>query len=393
MWITSLVQRSNGTVINLELRSRHIIFATGPLSTPRMPNVDGIGSFKGPTFHTAQWEHGCELKGKRVGVVGTGASAAQVITAIARANDGSEMDSQVCGVKQVFVFQRTPVWALPRNDEPTPAPLRKQIESEDGFTDRLRKSSTKDSEEILFPMLHDDSGNEELQEEVRKVIRAEIPGDSKEHERLRLLLTPTYPFFCKRVLFIDDYYKAFTRRDVTLIDGGVDRETEGGLLVGGVEYPLDVVIYATGFDVCAVPFEVVGRGGKTLAEEWGGEDLPEPRTLFGVHVSEFPNAHFMIGPQSINPVTNITLVAQDQVSRLQVQQWNQIYTWTDLTLPLSALVHPQLQGDIPCQVGHAHAKPWAHASRAQERSRGYVVSSGTRNCQGEGLVEMQQLVH
>jgi len=238
------------------------------------------------------------LKGKRVGVVGTGASAAQVITTIAK------------DVKHLTVFQRSAVWALPRDDEPTPDELRQQITSVKGFTDRLRYEDGKNLDKEFFPLLHEEKGNQQFQALVNAVIMKQVPDKD-----LRAKLTPSYPFFCKRVLFVDDYYSTFTRPNVSLVvdEKGVRRETERGLVTAsGTEYELDAIIYATGFDVLTVPFPVQGRNGRTLEDKWGGKGLSRPRTLFGIHVSEFPNMHIMIGPHCLNPVTTVTVLAEDQ---------------------------------------------------------------------------------
>jgi cation diffusion facilitator CzcD-associated flavoprotein CzcO len=278
---------------------RHLAMACGPLSTPKFPQIRGMGSFRGPTFHTARWDHDVSLAGKRVGIVGTGASAAQVITAIADT------------AAHTYVFQRTPVWAIPRNDQPTSVELRTRIMDEIGFVDRLRREETEKNDRENFPRLHDPVQNDEMQKGMLALIEKEVPDDVE----LRKQLTPDYPFWCKRVLVIDNYYSTFTKPTVSLVadPGGVVEETSAGVRVAsGAEYELDAIVYATGFDALTVAFPIRGRGGRTLAEHWGGERLDRPRTLFGVHVSGFPNLHFLVGPQSINPVTNITLVSEDQ---------------------------------------------------------------------------------
>jgi len=289
------VKAEDGTSIY----TQHLVMACGPLSTPKFPTISGMGSFPGPTFHTAKWDHSVPLAGRRVGVVGTGASAAQVITTIA--------DS----VEHLYVFQRTPVWASPRNDEPTPDELREKILGEGGYTDALRRAEVADFDNNIFPKLHDPAQNEELKAEVLDIIRREIPDNAE----LRKQLTPDYPFWCKRVLFIDGYYSTFNKPNVSLVadPGGVVEETSAGVKVAsGATYELDAIIYATGFDPLRVAFPVVGRHGRTLAEHWGGDELHRPRTLFGIHVSGFPNLHFILGPQASNPLTNVTVISEDQ---------------------------------------------------------------------------------
>jgi len=137
-------------------------------------------------------------------------------------------------------------------------------------------------------------------------------------------LTPDYPFFCKRALFIDDYYTTFNRDDVTLVDdpGGVVRiHPEGPEIARGEVFDVDVLIYATGFDSNLIPFPVTGRDGVTLADAFGANaenhwQMTRPRSLWGIHVPAMPNFHMMIGPQSLNPFTNVTLVCEEQAKYL-----------------------------------------------------------------------------
>ena len=133
-------------------------------------------------------------------------------------------------------------------------------------------------------------------------------------------LTPDYPFFCKRVLFIDDYYTTFNKPHVTLIDDpqGVEAITETGVrMASGACHDVDVLIYATGFDSNHIPFPVTGKGGVTLADRFGANaennwQMTRPHSLWGVHVADMPNFYMMIGPQSLNPVTNVTLLCEEQ---------------------------------------------------------------------------------
>ncbi len=133
-------------------------------------------------------------------------------------------------------------------------------------------------------------------------------------------MTPDYPFFCKRALFIDDYYTTFNKPQVTLVDdpGGVVGVDESGITIErGDHFELDVIIYATGFDNGLIPFPIHGRNGVSLADKFGANEknnfqMTRPHSLWGIHVDEMPNLHMMIGPQSLNPVTNVTLLCEQQ---------------------------------------------------------------------------------
>jgi len=287
---------------------QHVVAANGPLSSPRMPEIPGMQNFTGTSFHTAEWDRSAKLQGKRVGVVGTGASAAQVVTAI------------VDQVDTLTVFQRTPTWCLLRDDEPTPPELVEKFR-EGGYGESLRhidwkgEESTNEEGAVSFEALHDEKQNAAICAEIAKRIEAEVDDPA-----VRELLTPDYPFFCKRALFIDDYYSTFNKSNVTLVDdeGGVVKVNETGLEIArGEKFDLDVIIYATGFDSNHIPFLVEGRFGVTLADKFGANEannyqMTRPHSLWGLHVGEMPNFYMMIGPQSLNPVTNVTLLCEEQ---------------------------------------------------------------------------------
>jgi cation diffusion facilitator CzcD-associated flavoprotein CzcO len=286
----------------------HVVSANGPLSSPRMPELGGMESFKGESFHTAQWDRKANLKEKRVAIIGTGASAAQVITSIA-----DEVES-------LHVFQRTPTWVLRRDDEPTSPELKRQFEA-GGYGEELRHIAATKGEFppgelfIDFDLIQDKEQNETVCKELTQLIESDV--DDPETAKL---LTPDYPFWCKRVLFIDDYYTSFNKKNVTLIhdDGGVVSVDKTGLTTAeGTHFEFDVIIYATGFDSNYIPFPIYGREGVSLAEKFGANDtnrfqMMRPQSLWGIHVDEMPNFYMMIGPQSLNPLTNVTLLCEQQ---------------------------------------------------------------------------------
>lgn len=286
---------------------QHVVTANGPLSSPRLPEVAGMADFRGESFHTAQWDASADLKGKRVGVIGTGASAAQVITAICD------------DVEQLTVFQRTPTWCLPRDDEPTPPEMIEKFKA-GGYSEELRYVDWKGElppAEVAFTF--DDLHDEQRNAAICEGIATRIKQDVKDPELVEKL-TPDYPFFCKRALFIDDYYTTYNKPNVTLVDdpGGVVRITESGVQIArGDTFDVDVIIYATGFDSNFIPFPIVGRNGVTLGDKFGANEankfqMTRPHSLWGLHVDEMPNFYMMIGPQSLNPVTNVTLLCEEQ---------------------------------------------------------------------------------
>ncbi|MDG2019327.1 MAG: NAD(P)/FAD-dependent oxidoreductase [SAR86 cluster bacterium] len=291
-----------------EVLANHVVCANGPLSSPRMPEFGGMDKFKGESFHTAEWDQNANLKGKKVGIVGTGASAAQVITSIA-----DEVES-------LTVFQRTATWAIEREDQPTPPDIIDAFKA-GGYSSKLRHVDWKGENPpdpnlpFTFEQLHDKDWNSSVCE----LLSERIKNDVKDQE-LAKLLTPDYPFFCKRVLIIDDYFTTFNKENVHLVNdpGGVVAVNEAGLeMSSGDLYELEVIIYATGFDAGLIPFNVVGKNGVTLANKFGASSennyqMIEPKTLWGLHVNDMPNFYMMVGPQSLNPVTNVTLLCEEQ---------------------------------------------------------------------------------
>ena len=288
--------------------ARHVVSANGPLSTPRMPELGGMESFQGESFHTAKWDNDINLRGKSVGIIGTGASAAQVITSIADE------------VKQLTVFQRTPTWAIEREDQPTPPEIVEAFKA-GGYSTKLRHVDWKKelppdpNIPFTFEQLHDKKWNAD----VCALLSERIKNDVKDPETAKLL-TPDYPFFCKRVLIIDDYFTTYNKDNVKLVHepGGVTEITEKGLVVAsGASYELDVIIYATGFDAGLIPFPIIGKNNVLLSEKFGANEdnnyqMISPETLWGLHVRDMPNFYMMVGPQSLNPVTNVTLLCEEQ---------------------------------------------------------------------------------
>ena len=306
VWQVSTVDTVSGAPADV-VTCNHVINANGPLSSLRMPEMSGMELFRGESFHTAQWDNNAQLSGKRVGVIGTGASAAQVITSIAD------------DVATLTVFQRTPTWCMRREDEPTSAEIEAKFRA-GGYGEQLRFVDWKrgippQDVPITFEQLQDVEQNDAICAEVAELIRDDV-DDSELAKRL----TPDYPFFCKRALFIDDYYTTFNKPNVTLVDdehGVVSVDETGVTIARGEHFDLDVIIYATGFDSLLIPFPILGRGSVSLADKFGANEanhyqMTRPHSLWGIHVDDMPNFHMMIGPQSFNPITNVTILCEEQ---------------------------------------------------------------------------------
>ena len=300
------------------MKARFVIMANGPLHRPKLPGIAGVETFKGHTFHTSRWDYDYTggdpmggltgLKGKRVGIIGTGATAVQCVPHLGE------------GAEQLFVFQRTPSSIDLRNNRPTDPEWANSLQPgwqqhrmdnfnilvsggyapedlvSDGWTDiirnigivaRIRKEqsadgTTGDPAELL--QLADFRKMEQIRSRVDQVV-----ADKATAEKLK----PWYNQFCKRPCFHDDYLATFNRPNVTLVDTqgkGVQQITERGVVVDGVEYELDCLIFATGFEVGTsyaqrAGYEVKGRSGQTLTQKWADG----VSTLHGMHSRDFPN--------------------------------------------------------------------------------------------------------
>ncbi|MGG7566832.1 flavin-containing monooxygenase [Rhodovulum sp. DZ06] len=267
--------------------------AVGVLTIPKVPPIPGLDGFPGPCFHTAEWPEGIDLKGKRVGIVGNGASAMQIVPAIAEE------------VAHLTVFARSKQWAapFPKFREPVPEEIRWLIAEVPlyqkwyrqrlawTFNDRVHASLQRDPD-------WEDAGrainatNDSHRAAFIRYIRAEL-GDRQD---LFDKVTPDFPPFGKRMLLDNGWYRTVAREDVTLVDQRLER-VEGNVLVGadGSRHEVDVLILGTGFHATELlsSMEVRGEGGAALSETWDGDDA---RAYLGTAVPGFPNLFTLLGP-------------------------------------------------------------------------------------------------
>lgn len=321
-----------------EMKARFVSLANGFLQKPKLPGIPGIDRFKGKMFHTCRWDYsytGGDASGnltgladKRVGIIGTGATAVQCVPHLG------------ASAKALFVFQRTPSAVGVRANRPTDPEWAKSLQpgwhqqrmdnfqmlTAGGYVEEdLVKDGWTDITKTLVDMLSNDANAdfspEGLQksleladfinmEGIRKRVEA-IVKDKATAEALK----PWYRQFCKRPCFHDEYLQTFNRDNVHLIDTqgqGVERITENGVVVAGCEYPLDCLIFATGFEVGTdyarrAGFDPVGRNGKTLTQHWENG----ARTLHGIHMHGFPNCFMMGITQSGFTVNFVHMIDQE----------------------------------------------------------------------------------
>ena len=316
-----VVETSRGDAI----RARFVAMSNGPLNRPKLPGIPGIESYRGHTFHTSRWDYDytggdCtgglnRLADKRVAIIGTGATAVQCVPHLG------------AGAKQLFVFQRTPSSVDVRNDRPTdpawaaslqPGWQQKRMDNfnillsggmaeedlvNDGWTDIIRNlglvarqraaehGGPVDPAELM--QLSDFKKMEQIRARVDSVVKDPATAEA---------LKPYYNQFCKRPCFHDDYLATFNRPNVHLIDTkgqGVERITETGVVANGVEYEVDCIVYATGFEVGTgyarrAGYEVFGRGGMAMSDKW----KDGVTTFQGFHMHGFPNLFVISTTQS-----------------------------------------------------------------------------------------------
>jgi cation diffusion facilitator CzcD-associated flavoprotein CzcO len=273
-----------------------VIAATGILHHPLLPDIEGLAEFSGAWFHTARWRHDVALAGRRVGIIGTGSTASQVIGEIARE------------VGHLAVFQRTPQWMAPMRQHAYSAAWKRLL----GAFPILTKASYW----YYYKMLEwtagtATTGNKPMQRLISKVCADHLRTAVRDPE-LRRKLTPDYQAACKRLILCSTFYPALARDNVDLVTDPIAHIEAGGIRTkDGAMHELDVLVLATGFDVAkfVLPTKVRGENGTDLEEFWNGA----PRAHRSVAIPGFPNFWMVEGPTS--PVGNISLIT---ISELQI---------------------------------------------------------------------------
>ncbi|MDR3418667.1 MAG: NAD(P)/FAD-dependent oxidoreductase [Nevskia sp.] len=269
------------------VRAKVLVIATGYLSHPKRPDIPGLDSFAGKVIHTARWDHGYDLAGKRAAVIGTGATAVQLLPRIAPL------------LTQLDVYQRTPIWVSPKYDPKITAWVRRLFAALP-FTQRLARFATSSFLEAITygGVLHNRSFAF-MTRSVEQTCKAHLARQIKDPE-LRRKLTPQYSFGCKRPTFANNYYPTFNRSNVELVTDPIERiEADGIVTRDGRKRAIDTLILATGFKVCErgnfPAFEVVGRNGMELGDWWERERY---QSYEGITMPGFPNLFLLPSPYS-----------------------------------------------------------------------------------------------
>ncbi|GAA3579855.1 flavin-containing monooxygenase [Marinobacter xestospongiae] len=263
---------------NGEYLARTVVFATGPITESRIPAIPGLESFKGEMFHSARWNHDVDLTGKRVAVIGTGASAIQFVP---------QIQPQT---KELTVFQRTAPWVLPKPDIALGASSKQAIERFPVIQQSWRKAVAGSLNVINFG-LRNPAFLKPVNVAARQLLKVQVKDPA-----LRKAVTPNFDIGCKRILFANDYYPALQADNTSLIASGLVK-VEGNTVIAanGERREVDVIIWGTGFDVSHPPIgqKVFNDRGERLADLWASSS---PEAYLGTAIENTPNAFLILGP-------------------------------------------------------------------------------------------------
>jgi cation diffusion facilitator CzcD-associated flavoprotein CzcO len=277
------------------IRARVLVSGMGALHVPHYPEIKGLDRFQGPAFHSSNWDHGVDLAGKNVAVIGTGASAIQFVPQIA------------ARVGKLHLFQRTPPWIVPRLDFAFSEKWKRRFRSIPLTRWALRQFIFWRQEFRVLGFL----GNETIRKKAEEIAHRHRERQV-EDAKIRAALTPNYQLGCKRVLVSDDYYPTLNRSNVELVTQRIAEVRDHSIVTDdGVERPIDILIYGTGFRATEplIGCRVVGRGGVEIHDAWG----KRMSAYLGVTVSGFPNLFMLLGPNTGLGHNSVVLMIEAQV--------------------------------------------------------------------------------
>ncbi len=291
-WWKVIDQQGRATTV------RMLIAGLGPLNRAKLPEIKGLDSFQGKVQHSSQWDQNYSLKGKRVAVIGTGASAVQIVPTIAPE------------VERLVVFQRTPAWVGDRFDFTIPKSLRGFMQKFPRGHAAIRKG--------LYALLEWRGkmfvGNARIHNLFVKLSLQKLRREVRDPE-VRRKLTPNYTMGCKRILVSDDYWPAFNRANVYLETAAIAEVTRNGIrTVEGKEHEVDAIVLATGFEVAdgtSFTMKIIGRNGRELFEGWRCESMEAYK---GGIISGFPNFAYLLGPNAGLGHNSVLLVMEMQMN-------------------------------------------------------------------------------
>lgn len=275
------------------------VAACGALSEPSIPKLPGLERFRGKTFHSARWDHDYELAGKRVAVIGTGASAIQFVPQIQPK------------VAKLSLFQRTPPWVLPRFDRPIGERQRAWMRRSSALS-WLARQRIYVTRELIGTMFFEPRLAQVLEGLAKKYVERTVKDPA-----LRAKVTPSYTIGCKRVLISDDYLPSLNAPNVDVVTSGIRSIEEDAVVTSdGVRHEVDAIIFGTGFQVQEYPFKnrVIGRGGRSLEDVW--LDAGTMTAHLGTTIHGFPNFFVIQGPNTGLGHTSVIIMIEAQIAHV-----------------------------------------------------------------------------
>ncbi|WP_245159521.1 NAD(P)/FAD-dependent oxidoreductase [Blastococcus sp. CT_GayMR19] len=279
-----------------EFRAQVLVSAAGALADPAHPNIPGLDTFAGTVMHSARWNASHDLSGERVAVIGTGASAVQLVPAIQPIVD------------TVTVYQRTPAWVVPRTDRPVPPLVRRLYRFVPGMQKAIRGALYLLREFLVIGM----AKRRRFLTPVGRLARAHLHRQVRD-PKLRRALTPDYTIGCKRILISNDWFPAISAPNAELVTAGIAEVRPGSIVTtDGVERPTDTIVLATGFHVTDLPIaeKICGRDGRTLADVWSAGMVSNRSAT----VAGFPNLFLLVGPNVGVGHTSMVYMIESQVA-------------------------------------------------------------------------------
>ena len=330
-----------------------LVSAVGQLSRPALPRIDGVGSFAGTSFHSAQWDHSFDPAGKTIAVVGAGASAVQFIPHLAR------------DARQLVVFQRSPNYLMPKPDKPY-KPFHKALFRIAPVSQRIERNT-------IWVLLEQfarglDDGSKVAR--VNKAVAMRHLRKQVEDPELRAKLTPDYPIGCKRILFSNEFYPALAQDNVDVVTEAIAGVTPKGIVdAEGVEHEVDAIIYATGFDTqdFLQSIDITGTRGQKLATQWADG----AHAYLGMYVPNFPNLFVAYGPNTNLGGGSIIFMLEAQARHMR-QTLDRLEAGSYTTVEVTEEAELAYDREISEKLEHS---AWAHCDNWYRHRSGRITSN------------------
>jgi cation diffusion facilitator CzcD-associated flavoprotein CzcO len=331
------------TTAGEDITANVLVSGLGQLNLPHVPDLPGLADFAGVSFHSARWNHEHDLAGRRVAVIGNGASAIQFIPEIAKT------------AAKVTIFQRSANWIIPRNDRVFSAALKRRLRNHPALLRALRAFIWFMLETRFFAVIRHGFITRRMTRAATDYLHENVKDPA-----LRAVLTPDYPIGCKRVLISDDYYQAVVRDNVEIVTSPIARVGRDAITTAdGAAHPADTIVFATGFETThfLAPLVVEGLGGTKLEEAW--RDGAEAH--LGVTVAGFPNLFLLYGPNTNLGHNSIILMIECQV-RYAIQCIQELrrrgVSWIDVRHEAMERFNRELQRDLAKTSWVASCDSW-----------------------------------